>query len=110
MLGLCADDTTVYVHNDSIDDAIQILNIELSKVASCFDSNKLTLANGTQMIMLSRKKSMTHRNEVILRIEVVERVTKAKFLDVIVNQHFNWKDQLISQNNFKILFHNLSNS
>ena len=40
---LFADDTTVYVHNDSIDDVIQILITKLSKVASWFDSNKLTL-------------------------------------------------------------------
>ena len=54
---LFADDTTVYVQNDSIDSAIEILNPELAKVALWFDSNKLTLnVNKTQMIMLSRKK------------------------------------------------------
>ena len=35
--------TTVYVQNDSIDSAIEILNTELAKVALWFDSNKLTL-------------------------------------------------------------------
>ena len=55
---LFADDTTVYVQNDSIDSAIEILNAELAKVALWFDSNKLTLnVNKPQMIMLSRKKS-----------------------------------------------------
>ena len=49
---------TVYVQNDSIDSAIEILNTELAKVALWFDSNKLTLnVNKTQMIMLSRKKN-----------------------------------------------------
>ena len=80
---LLADDTTVYVHNDSIDDAIQILNTELSNIASWFDSNKLTFnVNKTQMIMFSRNKSLTLHNEVILRNEVVERVNKAKFRGV----------------------------
>ena len=56
---LFADDTTVYVHNDSIDVTIQILNTELSKVASWFDSNKLTLnVNKTQTQMFSRKKKI----------------------------------------------------
>ena len=55
---LLADDTTVYVQNDSIDSAIEILNAELSKVALWFDSNKLTLnVNKIQIIMLSRKKN-----------------------------------------------------
>ena len=40
---LFADDTTVYVQNDSIDSAIEILNAELANVALWFDSNKLTL-------------------------------------------------------------------
>ena len=52
-----ADGTTVYVQNDFIDSAIEILNTELAKVALWFDSNKLTLnVSKTQMIMLSRKK------------------------------------------------------
>ena len=87
--------TTVYVQNDSIDSAIEILKTELAKVALWFDSNKLTLnVNKTQMIMLSRKKILTHQNEVILRNEVVQRVNKAKFLGVIVDQHLNWKDHI----------------
>ena len=62
-----ADDTTVYVRNDSIDSEIEILNTELAKIALWLDSNKLTLnVNKTQMIMLSRKKILTFENEVIL--------------------------------------------
>ena len=56
---LFTDDTTVYAHNSSVDDAIQILNTELSKVATWFYSNKLTLnVNKTQMIMFSWKKKL----------------------------------------------------
>ena len=55
---LYADDTTVYVQNDYIDSAIEILNTEMAKVALWFDSNKLTLnVNKTQMIMLSGEKN-----------------------------------------------------
>ena len=92
---LFADDTTVYVQNDSIDSAIEILNTELAKIALWFDSNKLTLnVNKTQMIMLSRKNILTPQNEVILRNEVVQEVNKAKFLGVIVDQHLNWKGHI----------------
>ena len=82
-----------------IDSAIEIHNTELAKVALWFDSNKLTInVNKTQMIMLSRKKILTSQNEVILRNEIVQRVNKAKFLGVIVDQHLNWKDHIsISQ-------------
>ena len=44
--------------------------------------------------MLSGKKNVTPENEVILRNEVVQRVNKAKFLGVIVDQHLNLKDHI----------------
>ena len=45
----------VYVQNDSIDSAIEILKTELDKVALWFDSNKLTLSvNKTEIIMLNK--------------------------------------------------------
>ena len=92
---LFADDTTVYVQPDSIDGAIQILNSELAKVAEWFDSNKLTLkVNKTQMLMMSRKKPLNPQGDVILRNEAIQRVTKANFLGVIVDQHLNWKDHI----------------
>ena len=88
---LFADDTTVYVQHDSIDGAIQVLSSELAKVAEWFD-NKLTLnVNKTQMLMMSRKKNLNPQGDVILRNEAIQRVTEAKFLGVIVDQHLNWK-------------------
>ena len=79
LLYFFADDTTVYVQNDSIDSAIEILNTDLDKVALWFDSNKLTLnVNKTQMIMSSRKIILTPQNEVILRNEAVQRVNKSQ--------------------------------
>ena len=38
---------------------------------------------------LSRKQKQKTKNEVILRNEVVQRVNKAKFLGVIVEEHLN---------------------
>ena len=84
-----------YFQNDSIDSAIEILNIEFAKVSLWFNSNNLTInVDKTQMIMLFRKKNRTPRNEVILRNEEVQRVNKAKFLGVIVDQYVNWKDHI----------------
>ena len=44
------------------------------------------------MLMLSRKINLNPKREAILRTEAIHRVTKAKFLGVIVDQHLNWKD------------------
>ena len=43
---------------------------------------------------MSRKKPLNPQGDVILRNEAMQRVTKAKFLGVIVDQHLNWKDQI----------------
>ena len=93
---LFADDTTVYVQDDSIDGVIHILNSELAKVAEWLDSNKLTLnVNKTQMLTMSRKKNLNTQGDVILHNEAIQRVTKAKFWGVIiVDQHLKWKDHI----------------
>ena len=44
--------------------------------------------------MLSRKKNLNPEGDVILRNEAIQRMTKAKFLGVIVDQHLNWKDHI----------------
>ena len=63
--------------------------------------------------MLSRKKNLTPKNEVILQNEVVQRVNKAKFFSVIVDQHLNCMERPhftdISKK-FQVLWHNISNS
>ena len=90
-----ADDATVYVQHNSIDGAIQILKSELAKVAEWFDSNKLTLnVNKTRMLMMSRKNNLNPQGDVILHNKTMGRVTKAKFLGLIVDQHLNWKDHI----------------
>ena len=39
--------------------------------------------------MMSRKKNLNPQGDVILHNEAIQRVTKAKFLGVIVDQHLN---------------------
>ena len=64
-----------------------LLNTKLAKVAEWFDSNKLTLnVNKTQMLMMSRKKNVNPKGDVILSNEAIEMVPNSKFLGVIVEQ------------------------
>ena len=62
--------------------------------------------------MLSRKNNMTPKNEVILRNEVVQRVNKAKFIGVIVDQHLKLERPHFNDisKNFQVVRHNISNS
>ena len=46
------------------------------------------------MLMMYRKKNLNPQGDVILRNEAIQRVTKAKFLGVIVDQHLNWNDHI----------------
>ena len=59
------------------------------------DSNKLTHnVNQTQKLMLSWKKMLNPKGEVIIRNESIQRATTAKNLSVVVNQILNWKDHI----------------
>ena len=61
---LFGDDTALYVQQDSIGGAVQILNSALAKVAEWFESNKVTLnVNKTQMLMMSRKKNLNPQSK-----------------------------------------------
>ena len=46
------------------------------------------------MLMMSRKKNLNPQGDVIVHNEAIQRVTKAKLLGVIVDQHLNWKDHI----------------
>ena len=57
---LFADDATVYVQNDYIDSAIEILNTELAKVPLWCDSNKLTLNVTTLTFVMCNRLCPSH--------------------------------------------------
>ena len=44
--------------------------------------------------MMSGKKNLNPQGNVVLRNEAIQRVTKAKFLGVIIDQHLDWKDRI----------------
>ena len=46
------------------------------------------------MLMMSIKKNLNREGDVILRNEAIQRVTKPKFLVVIVDQHINFKNHI----------------
>ena len=44
------------------------------------------------MLMMSRNKNLNPQGDVIIYNEVIQRVTKAKFLGIIIDQNLTWKD------------------
>ena len=53
------------------------------------------------MLMMSQNKNRNRQGYVILRNEAIQRVTKAKFVGLIADQHINWKYH-ISMVSYKI--------
>ena len=43
---------------------------------------------------MSRKQNLNPQGDVIFCNEAIQRVTKAKFLGVIVDQHLNWNEHM----------------
>ena len=46
------------------------------------------------MLMMSGKKNLNPQGDVILRNKAIQRVTKAKYLGVIIDKYLNLKDHI----------------
>ena len=85
-----ADDTTVYISNDSPDFLCHTLNSELCKLDQWLQSNRLSLNldKTCYMIFSNRNKSIT--NPVKLRNYNVKLVNDTKFLGIIVDDNLSF--------------------
>ena len=94
---LFADDTTILFSSNDIVSQIPLINKELLEVGNWFKANKLSV-NATKtnyMIMGSPKMtSMIDQTDIILDNTKLDRVTKTKFLGVIIDENLTWKNHI----------------
>ena len=102
---LFADDTTFQISGSDIEELFAIANFELSKTATWFQANKLTLNVSKTKYILFRKKNMkVDFSQINLKIgnEYVERIgsdcsTKSfKFVGLHLDEYLEW-DQHINK-------------
>ena len=85
---LFADDTTIPFSSNEIVSQIPLINKELSEVSNWFKTNKLSVnATKTNYMIMDTPKitPMIYQTDVILDDTILDRVTKTKFLGVIIH-------------------------
>ena len=94
---LFADDTTILFSTNDIVSQIPLINRELLEVSNWFKANKLSVnATKTNYMIMGTPKmtSMIEQTEIILDNTKLDRVTKPKFLGVIIDENLTWKNHI----------------
>ena len=91
---LFADDTNVFLSNSNQETLYNEMNCELQKLADWFCVNKLSVnAVKTNFMFFGRKKDNC-TIPIILNGTPLDRVQTTKFLGVIIDDKFCWKDHI----------------
>lgn len=94
-----ADDTNVFMSNNSLTELVDKLNAELEKVDKWFKANKLSLnLEKTNYILFcsKHKKALNHDYKISVNIDKqgITRVSSAKFLGVHIDELLCWKEHI----------------
>lgn len=91
---LFADDTNFICSGENLEQLLDTLENELTKLKSWFDANKLTLnLSKTKFIIFGNRTIPLHKKLMINDIEI-EKVKEYKFLGVIIDDKLCWKPHI----------------
>ena len=96
---LFADDTSLFYSHKNLDTLETVLNIELSKVLTWLQANKLTLNVDKSNFILFRPPQKQLKN-ITLKINnsKIEEKTSTKYLGVIFDKNLSWNQQITYTN------------
>ena len=89
-----ADDTTVFMRGRNLDNLHVEVNRQLCKVDSWLCANKLSLNIKKTSFMVHSFRSKITDHSISIRGIKIDRVVKAKFLGVIIDDCLKFKDQI----------------
>lgn len=90
---LYADDSSIFINGNNLDNILSILNNELVKINRWLQANKLTLntSKSTYMIMCSPKKKFnTDTCDLFINDNAITLTDETKFLGIIIDNNFTW--------------------
>ena len=88
---LFADDTNLFCTGKDIIKLMEDINLELSKIFSWLNANKLSLNIDKTNFMLFCRKNVSNVNiEIKINGICIKKVEHAKFLGVIIDHKLNW--------------------
>ncbi len=93
---LFSDDTTLFCSSPNIRQLFNQVNEDLESLDDWFRANKLSLNLGKTNYMVFDRGKQVNMDNMILTINdlPIERVSKVKFLGLIINNCLNWNDHI----------------
>ena len=89
-----ADDTNIFCSGGNLQELLEKVTFELTKLKRWFDINKLSLnLSKTKFMIFSNYKLDNQVNIQVDGVEI-ERVSENKFLGVIIDDKINWKSHI----------------
>ena len=94
-----ADDTNLFSAQSNIKYLFNNVNLELNKIAVWFKANKVPLNEGKTKYRYFHK--FRQKGNISLKLpvlgisgKVIERTTSIKFLGILLDEHFSWKNHI----------------
>ena len=96
LLLLYVDDTNAFLSGTNIDNMIEVMNQELSKLVIWLQVNKLKLnVKKTHfMIFASSRKKLNYSKKLYIGDDEVSVVNHTKFLGTIIDQNLRWTNHI----------------
>ena len=93
---LFADDTNIFIKGKSINEMIEILNNEMTKVTEWMNVNRLSLnvQKTHYIIFKSQRKQISLDKIVKINGIRIEQVKHTKFLGVIIDENLTWSEHI----------------
>ena len=89
---LFADDTTIFLQGNNLENITHTLNTELRKVSNWIMSNKLTLnTDKTHFMVSSPLLTPSVQTSITINNSTLKEVSDSKFLGIIIDNKLKWK-------------------
>ena len=89
-----ADDTNIFCSGKNLQELLDKVTSELSKLKGWFDKNKLSLNLAKTKLMLFSNHKIDNQVNIQLDGVEIERVSENKFLGVIIDDKISWKSHI----------------
>jgi uncharacterized protein YlbG (UPF0298 family) len=91
-----ADDTNIFMRGRSIENTIQCLNDELSKIVVWLNANKLSLnvSKTHYMVFRSKNRKIEINKDLKINDTLIDLVTSTKFIGVILDSTLKWEQHI----------------
>jgi len=92
---LFADDTSVFAEGQSVDEAVNVMNIELKKITTWLSANKLTInVAKSHFMVFHRSRIKINSKQILLGDSQLDQINFTKFLGVVIDDKLSFTNHI----------------